>query len=276
MFSLPSAPTVVLTRPEGQNESLARTLAARGWLVLDAPALRLTPREGPAPDPADFGLVVFVSGNAVRFFLDKWLASAGPAWSWPRHVAAAVVGPSSGRALRAHPAFGAAPRVIQPADDSPQFDSEALWQVLAADPLPARALIVRGGREGGQGSGRDWLAERLREAGVVLTVYAAYCRQPHVWSPELLAALRALARQGRPVTWLLTSAEGVDAVRAQLSEHGLLDWWADCRLIATHPRIARHLIAVLGQARPERGEPPMLQTCAPRDEAILAAIESVS
>lgn len=233
------------------------------------------PEAGPAPDPADVGLVVFVSGNAVRMFLDKWRASAGPDWTWPAATAAAVVGPASARALREHPAFGDGPRLLQPAPDSLHFDSEALWAILSAAPLPARVLIVRGGR-GEQGSGRDWLAGRLRDAGASVTLHRAYRRVPEAWTPALAGRLRELARAAIPTTWLLTSAEGVDAVRGQLAALELLDWWADCRLVATHPRIARHLITVIAEALPARGVPPMLQTCAPRDEDILAAIESVS
>ncbi|RZS78292.1 uroporphyrinogen-III synthase [Pigmentiphaga kullae] len=270
-----SGRAAILTRPGGQNDGLARALAARGWRALDLPALRLTPEAGPAPDPAAFELVVFVSGNAVRMFLDKWRDSAGPDWTWPAATAAAVVGPASARALREHPAFGGGPRLLQPASDSPHFDSEALWAVLSAAPLPSRVLIVRGGR-GEQGTGRDWLAGRLREAGASVTLHRAYRRVPEAWTPPQADGLRELARAGTPTAWLLTSAEGVDAVRGQLARLGLLDWWADCRLVATHPRIARHLITVIAEALPARDHPPMLQTCAPRDEDILAAIESVS
>lgn len=266
-------PAAILTRPGEQNGALARALAARGWQVLELPALRLTPETGRAPDPADFGLVVFVSGNAVRMFLDGRRRAAGPGWAWPASAAAAVVGPASARALREHPAFGTGPRVVQPAPDSAHFDSEALWGVLTAAPLPPRVLIVRGG-SGEQGSGRDWLAGRLREAGVDVTLYRAYRRVPEDWTPAQVDRLRELARA--PAAWLLTSAEGVDAVRARLAPLGLLGWWADCRLVATHPRIARHLITVIAEALPDRGGSLMLQTCAPRDEDILAAIESVS
>ncbi|AZG09983.1 uroporphyrinogen-III synthase [Pigmentiphaga sp. H8] len=279
MPAQPSAPvpgrTVILTRPAGQNDGLARALAAGGWRPLDLPALRLTPEAGPVPDPAAFDLVVFVSGNAVRMFLDAWREATGPDRAWPAATAAAVVGPASARALREHPAFGQGPRLLQPAADSPHFDSEALWAILSAAPLPSRVLIVRGGR-GEQGSGRDWLAGRLREAGAGVTLHRAYRRVPETWMPAQAERLRELARAGTPTAWLLTSAEGVDAVRGQLARLGLLDWWADCRLVATHPRIARHLITVIAEALPARDHPPMLQTCAPRDEDILAAIESVS
>lgn len=266
-------PAAILTRPGTQNAALARELSARGWQVLELPALRLTPESGPAPDPADFGLTVFVSGNAVRMFLDGWRRTAGPDWAWPASAVAAVVGPASARALREHPAFGAAPRVLQPASDSAHFDSEALWDVLAAASLPSRVLIVRGGR-GEQGSGRDWLAGRLREAGAGVTLHGAYRRVPEAWTPAQVGRLQELARA--PAAWLLTSTEGVDAVREGLASLGLLDWWAGCRLVATHPRIARHLITVIAEALPGRGDSLMLQTCAPRDEDILAAIESVS
>ncbi|VCU69266.1 Uroporphyrinogen-III synthase [Pigmentiphaga humi] len=274
-MSAEPVPIAVLTRPAGQNAGLAQALAGRGWRALELPALRLTPVAGVPPDPAAYGLAVFVSGNAVRMFLDQCRAAWGGQWTWPEQVAAAVVGPASAAALRAHPAFGNRPRIVQPAPNSPHFDSESLWDVLAASPMPASALIVRGG-SGAQGKGRDWLAGRLRQAGVPLDLHRAYRREPQAWPADALEALRELARRGQGASWLLTSAEGVDAVAQQLARAGLLPWWADCRLVATHPRIARHLITVMEQALPGRVHPLLLQTCAPTDEAVLAAIESVS
>jgi uroporphyrinogen-III synthase len=261
---------VVLTRPHGQNAALAARLAHAGRGVLELPALRLTESGLPAPDPAQFDLVMFVSGNAARMFLQTRYGTDG---TWPAGTPAAVVGPSSAAALCGHPAFGPAGMLVQPPASASHFDSEALWAVIDAMPvLPGKVLIVRGGT-GIEGSGRDWLAGQLRARGAQVTVHQAYRREPQAWSPQQVAALRALAASRVPTAWLLTSKEGVDAVAAQMVRLDLLAWWRQCRLIATHPRIAQHVIAVLAA---QTGHPvaPMLQTCSPQDNDILAAIES--
>jgi uroporphyrinogen-III synthase len=254
---------VVLTRPAGQNAALATRLRAVGREVLDLPSLQLTPLSGPAPDPAAFELVVFVSGNAVRFYLDARRDAAGGWTAWPDKVAAATVGPSSSAALRSHPAFGSAPLVIQPSPNAATFDSESLWTELAAlDPMPRSVLIVRGG-SGPEGRGRDWLAARLRDAGVTVTIYSAYRREPAPWSHEAI---------------LVTSKEGADALRSALQDAGLLDWYAGCRLVATHPRIASHVGDAHFRTVPASLTPaarePLLQISSPRDDDIFAAIES--
>ncbi|WP_425570323.1 uroporphyrinogen-III synthase [Pigmentiphaga soli] len=251
---------------------MAAQLRAAGYEVLELPALRLLPIDAPAPDPAAFDLVMFVSGNAVRAYLDA--RAARGAGAWPAGVPAAVVGPASAAALRAHPGFGAAPAVVQPPPAAGHFDSEALWRELQAMPrLPARVLIVRGG-SGPQGSGRDWLAERLREGGSRVAVHQAYRREPAGWDAAQRATLLRLAQAGRPALWLVTSGEGADALRAGLAGLGLLPWWRRCRLLATHPRIAGHLIAIMDNEEAGTSAAPMLQTCSPSDDDILAAIKS--
>lgn len=267
----PRAP-VVLTRPAGQNAALAACLRERGRVVLELPALQLTALAVTPPDPAGFDLVVFVSGNAVRMFLDARHSATGPL-SWPAGVPAATVGPSSAAALRAHAGFGAMPDILQPAADAASFDSESLWQELERLPvMPQRVLLVRGG-VGQAGSGRDWLAGRLRAAGADVTVHCAYRREPAAWEPDASAFLLALATTQQTAIWLFTSREGVDAVHDQLRSAGLLDWFKRCRLIATHARIAEHLIAVMGLRAADFAQ-PMLLISSPQDGDIFAAIES--
>ncbi len=266
----PRAP-VVLTRPAGQNAALAARLRERGWPVLELPALALTALAATPPDPAGFDLVVFVSGNAVRMFLDA-RAATGPL-GWPAGVPAATVGPSSAAALRAHPGFGDVPDILQPAADAGSFDSESLWREIERLPAPPqRVLLVRGGT-GQLGMGRDWLAGRLRAAGADVTVHCAYRREPAAWPSDALACLRALADTQQAATWLFTSREGVDAVYDQLRSADLLDWFKRCRLIATHARIAGHLIAITGMRAADFAQ-PMLLISSPQDGDIFAAIES--
>jgi uroporphyrinogen-III synthase len=242
--------------------------------VLCVPALALAPMDDVATPPLDdVDLVVFVSGNAARFFLDRRARDAAGT-PWPAHVAAATVGPGSAAAVRAHPAFGQAAELVTPPACAPQFDSEALWEALAqrAQP-PRRVLIVRGTQ------GRDWLAERMRAAGIEVRIHTAYRRTPAVWASAAREALLALAARGEPATWLLTSIEGIDAICAQIVADDLASWWLQCRFIVTHPRIAAHMTdvwqAISTQGRGEAGS-IVLQTCPAGDDAAVAAIESIA
>jgi uroporphyrinogen-III synthase len=267
-------PTVVLCRPAGQNEALADRLRAVGREVLCMPALALTPLDDVAsPALAGIDLVVFVSGNAARFFLDRRLRDE-PGAAWPANVAAATVGPGSAAALRAHPSFGERAELVTPPACSAQFDSEALWETLKARPQPLRTvLIVRGTQ------GRDWLAGRLRDAGVTVHIHTAYRRAPAPWTPAALAALQAMAARGESAIWLLTSVEGVDAVATQIVANGLAAWWLQSRFLVTHPRIAAHVTQVWRAISAQAGQGDaaiVLQTCPAGDAAAVAAIESAA
>jgi uroporphyrinogen-III synthase len=269
-----ASPAVILCRPAGQNEPLAERLRAAGRAVLCVPALSLAPMdEVPIPPLDDVDLVVFVSGNAARFFLDRRLRDA-PGAPWPAHLAAATVGPGSASAVRAHPAFGLHAELVTPPSCAAQFDSEALWHTLQQRARPLRrVLIVRGTQ------GRDWLADRLRAAGVTVLIHTAYRRTPAAWAPEARVALHAMSARGEPAIWLLTSVEGVDAVRAQIDADGLAAWWLRCRFIATHPRIANHVTAVWQDISLQLGGGGgtiVLQTCPAGDDAAVAAIESIA
>ncbi|ALM83684.1 uroporphyrinogen-III synthase [Bordetella sp. N] len=229
----------VLTRPEGSNQALAQRLTAAGWQVRDWPALALTTEACPPerlPRPQDYDLAVFVSGNAARHYLEQ-LHRADPAGvpSWPASCLAATVGPSSAAALRATGCFDAA-TVIHPGPDAPSHDSEALWEELRRrGPLPRRVLIVRGTE------GRDWLADRLREAGAEVLAHAAYRRTPAQWDDAALAQLQDWRDTDAMPVWLLTSGEGIAAVLANVVRAGVLPWWRGGRFIVTHPVLAQRL-----------------------------------
>src|SRR5690606_27829298 len=129
---------VVLTRPQGQNASLAALLQAKGCATLALPALTIAPVDFALPDLTAYDVVMFVSGNAVRYFLDRCAAESG--WRWPAQVAAAVVGAGSARALSEHPAFPPTALIFRPKASS-LADSEALWDVLRQQPALRRVLI---------------------------------------------------------------------------------------------------------------------------------------
>lgn len=260
-----TAPRVaVLTRPAGRNEALAGRLADAGWSVCILPALEIHPLDVAAADlprPADFDMVVFVSGNAAKQYLAQ-LTHAHGETAWPSGVIAATVGPASAQALRESPDFGVNTTVLHPGDDALSHDSEALWDVLCRLPrMPARVLLVRGTQ------GRDWLGDKLQAQGVAVTRHAAYLRRPAVWDDVALAPLRRWAKDGAHATWLITSGEGADAVRAALEAAGLASWWEGCGFVLTHPSLARrvptacHDTTVTG----------MVKICLPNDESIFQA-----
>ncbi|WP_432257935.1 fused uroporphyrinogen-III synthase HemD/membrane protein HemX [Cupriavidus sp. TMH.W2] len=276
-------PTVVVTRPAGQSRQLTEALQAAGLDVLSFPLLAIGPASDGAPLRAAlarldiFALVVFVSPNAIAYALDALAVVQGAAVArWPAQVPVAVVGPASVAALAERGIAPPAYRVIAPAgaaasgqgtddaapdNDSPRFDSEALWAQLDPAALAGRpVLIIRGN------GGRDWLGDRLREAGAQVEAVEAYQRTLPEPSAMQWQAVRDNLRPGAaPHAWLLTSSEAVRNLdvlaRQQLSprEDACL---RQVQCIAPHARIAEQALA-LGFAH--------IQRAAPGDAGLLAA-----
>jgi uroporphyrinogen III methyltransferase / synthase len=236
--------TVVITRPAGQSSELIRQLDAAGIATLDFPLIDIAPVADDAPLRAAlaslerYALVVFVSPNAV----DQAFARSQDIW--PHALPIGVVGPGSVQALARHGVATPAHQVISPAsaadDESASFDSEGLFAAIEASLGVAslegkRVLIVRGD------GGREWLADRLREAGAEVDAVAAYRRlvpEPSIggWARvhELLA--------GTPHAWLLTSSEGVRNLHELAQDHLTADEIVQLKhapLVAPHPRIAQ-------------------------------------
>lgn len=274
-------PTVVVTRPAGQSRQLTEALQGAGLDVLSFPLLAIGPPADDAPLRAalarldTFALVVFVSPNAIAFALDALAGVQGTAAArWPAQVAVAVVGPASVAALAERGIAAPAYRVIAPAgangpghDDTVpdaealRFDSEALWTQLDPAALAGKpVLIIRGN------GGRDWLGDRLREAGAQVEAVEAYQRTLPEPSAMQWQAVRDNLRPGAaPHAWLLTSSEAVRNLDVLARQH--LSPQEDASLrqvqcIAPHARIAEQALA-LGFAH--------IQRAAPGDAGLLAA-----
>lgn len=197
---------------------LVAALERHGLRTLQFPLLDIAPTpnlddlRAALADPSRYALVVFVSPNAVQ----QAFAAMPEGFRWPQDVPAAVVGPASAQALAAHGVAAPTYRVIRPdshADDARQ-DSEALYARLDVATLSGReVLIVRGN------GGREWLADRLREAGVAVRAVEAYRRGVPVPDAAAWAALREVLA-GRHA-WTLTSSEAArnldSLARASLS-----------------------------------------------------------
>jgi uroporphyrinogen III methyltransferase/synthase len=234
----------VITRPAGQSDALVAQLAAAGVVALEFALIDIAPADDTGPLHAAlaalerYALVVFVSPNAVDYAFAEYQAI------WPHALPVGVVGPGSVAALARHGVEAPAYRVISPAaapdDEVARFDSEALFTAIddamnAASLEGKRVLIVRGD------GGREWLADRLREAGAEVDTVAAYRRlvpDPSVAAWQRVHALLA----GEPHAWLITSSEGVRNLDELAQEHlnaGEIAQLKRVTLVTPHPRIAQ-------------------------------------
>lgn len=240
---------IVLTRPAMRAQRWAIALERAGFATLSLPLLEVVAAPVSAAltaarnDPAQWQALVFVSGNAVRFFLrdvDIAALAAGTVRAW-------APGPATAHALQV--CGWPAARIDLPDARAGQFDSEALWARVAGQVRAGvGVLIVRGGDAAGRVTGRQWLAEQIRAAGGAVEQIAAYRRQAPSWTPQQREA--ALQARDEGAVWLFSSAEAV----AHLPALTGVNLWGGARAVATHPRIAAAAAAlgfdVLATARP--------------------------
>jgi len=236
---------ILVTRPALQAAEWVRQLRDAGLDAVALPLIAIAPVDDPAAlndawrGLASQRLVVFVSPNAARQFF----AHRPDRAAWPDAAWAGSPGPGTTQALIA---LGVpAARIIEPATDAAQFDSESLWARLAGhDWHGAPVLVVRGA------GGRDWLAQTLRAHGARVAHVAAYRRGPPALDAGERALLRAALDAPRAHCWFFSSSEAIDHL-ATLAAGA--DWHA-ARAIATHPRIAERArqlgFASVVQARP--------------------------
>ncbi len=221
---------IIVTRPAAQAAEWVADLCARGLDAAALPLIGIAPVEDPTALIDAWGglvqqrLVSFVSPNAAQHFFARRPEGA----VWPASLPAGSPGPGTTRALTG---LGVpATQIVEPAADATQFDSESLWAQLRQYAWhDAQVLVVRGD------GGRDWLAERLRDAGARVAHVAAYRRI----APQLGVAEQALlhAATAAPEShlWLFSSSEAIDRLAA-LVPAGMA--WDRARAIVTHPRIA--------------------------------------
>ncbi|HEY9024177.1 MAG TPA: uroporphyrinogen-III synthase [Burkholderiaceae bacterium] len=254
------APTVLVVRPRAQAAAWVADLAALGVAARALPLIAILPAPEPARVAEAFAgvaasttqpVLVFVSPNAVHGFFDAAAASSWPAQAW-----AAATGPGTVAALRERGV--PAGRIVAPGDDAPQFDSEALWSLVAAWPWAGRpAWIVRGN------GGRDWLGDQLRAAGADVRVVQSYGRAAPSLDPGERALLDAALAEPARWIWMFSSSEAIDNLQALAPGAR----WGDGRALASHPRIAERA-RELGFGR--------VTTLAPSPAAVAAALAQTS
>ncbi|HYD58775.1 MAG TPA: uroporphyrinogen-III synthase [Noviherbaspirillum sp.] len=249
---------VVITRPLAQARPLAEKLAAIGRDAVVFPLLNILP----LPDQShlqsfmdnvgSYAMVAFVSPNAIE-------AALAHVRQWPAQVALAVVGEGSKAALAQHGLTTANATIYSPVDPH-RTDSQTLVEALDLDALRGkRVLIVRGE------SGRELLADALRDSGVEVEQVAAYRRV----APVLDDAKRGQLQQLLDVEadWVITSSEALRILINMVCEtggDGAVAKMQRQRLIIPHVRIAETARSL--------GFNDLIQTGS-GDEPLLAALQ---
>lgn len=241
---------LIVTRPRREAQQWVFDLSAQGLDAVALPLINIGPVDNAAAlgsawqQVGDYVAVMFVSANAVDYFFESNKPPDQHGCAWPATKTRAwATGPGTTRALlRA----GVAPVGLDaPSLDAAQFDSEALWARVSAQITPgARVLIVRGqdtaaagspgsGAGSGSGLGRDWLAERIQQAGGLVDQVVAYQRRAPEFSPFEQALAQQAASDGS--VWLFSSSEAL----ANLVAHMAGQSFAGACALATHSRIAQ-------------------------------------
>ncbi len=196
--------------------------------VTDSPTVARL--QGAWRDWSRWQAAIWVSAAAARHFFSH--RPAGHEWG---EVKAWCTGPGTAKALLG---LGVpAHCLIHPDERSPQWDSEALWE-LVKNNLHANAPVLRvRGRDHQhgevQGQGRDWLADRLLERDIDFHSVAAYERGMPNWAPsQRQEAVQALTDGS---VWWFTSSQAVEHLTQLLPGVS----FSRARAVVTHPRIAK-------------------------------------
>jgi uroporphyrinogen-III synthase len=207
---------VLLTRPAGQSDGLARAIASEGGHSVSYPVMRI---EG-LDEQADavvcqrtkqllmnldhYQQVIFISTNAVHYGM-AWIEQYWP--QLPTGIEWHAIGTATGQALTAAGVSTAG------AAQSTGMNSEALLQHASLQVLDnTRILIVRGV------GGREYLGEQLRQRGARVD-YAECYQRSKVERPA--GELAQLLQRERVNCLLVNSGETLDYT-CQLPDAGQL------------------------------------------------------
>jgi uroporphyrinogen-III synthase len=124
-------------------------------------------------------------------------------------------------------------QIDQPALQSKQLDSEALWVVVTSQVVQGmNVLFVRGADESGATAGRDWLALELEKAHVKVSAVAAYQRTPTQLTEPQKAQVQKFIADG--AIWVFSSSAALQALATQCPQAN----WSMAKATVTHPRMA--------------------------------------
>jgi uroporphyrinogen III methyltransferase/synthase len=164
---------VAVTRARAQSSGLARRLRELGAEVVESPAIKIVPIDGPAPEIERYDLICLTSPNGVELLFER-LAHARRDARALAGARVAAIGPGTAGALRGRGVI---------ADVVPErFVAEGLVEALANLPF-RRALVARAA------GARDVLPDALRARGAEVDVLDLYETVAEPLSQAQLAAV---------------------------------------------------------------------------------------
>ncbi len=203
---------ILITRPRGQAQGLAKLIEAAGGRAILFPAIEI--QAVPLPKLAEFDLAIFVSPTAVKRAL--------AAMKWPQRAKAAALGRGTQRELERHGIKG----IIAPDSGA---DSEALLAVPELQRVAGRRIVILRGE-----GGRSLLGDTLAARGAHVEYAECYRRvRPQTDSGPLLTAFA----KGAVHAVTVSSAEGLENLFEMLGAAGR-EHLKKTPLFVPHPRIA--------------------------------------
>jgi uroporphyrinogen-III synthase len=230
---------VLVTRPISEAAPWLAGLTAAGHDAVALPLIEISPVQDVQPlikawqDASQWQAVMFVSAAAVKHFfaaVPPQALNLAPCWA---------TGPGTRKAL----VQAGVPEdcIASPDGLSAQFDSEALWQVVAPSVTTEKpVLIVRGTDETDPiseasenvGVGRNWLSQTLQDAGVSVHWVVSYQRGLPIWTADQRHIAQTASNDGS--VWCFSSSQAISFLTRLLPQQD----WSTARCIATHVRIA--------------------------------------
>jgi uroporphyrinogen III methyltransferase/synthase len=197
---------IVVTRASAMPGTLSSLLRARGADVIEAPSTEIEPLDegllnAAIGELASYDWLVLTSATGVRFFAQA-LDRAGLDARALSHTDVAVIGPSTGKALRE---IGIKPDLL------PQrFVAESLLESMRAQNLTGARVLIATAEDG-----RAVLPDGLRELGAHVDVVHMY-RSRLITSGAEVDALRASIDAGEVDAVTFTSASTVNGFMEQV------------------------------------------------------------
>jgi uroporphyrinogen-III synthase len=222
---------VVVTRPLGQADALARKIAAIGRDAIVFPLLEIQPLpdatelKAALADLASYAMIAFVSPNAID-------AAFAHQRQWPAGIVFAVMGEGSKIALARHGVTPANAHIVSPRDPE-RTDSQTLLEALDLPALKDKQILIIRGE-----TGRELLADELRAAGVRVKQVAAYRRAAPVLDEARRIQLLSLLDSHND--WIITSSEALRILMRMVDQiagcHGVAKMQQQ-HLVVPHIRI---------------------------------------
>ncbi len=249
MTDVPSSPAtpllgvgVLVTRPRAQASELVETIVRKGGTAICFPVIDIVPRDEVEVTAAAAALpsadiAIFVSQNAVEHGLCH---AAG--------AAKAAIGSATANAIRA---AGETVNI----DPGRGYDSESLLAEAALRDVSGKQVrIIRGG-DGQQGSGRELLADTLRERGAIVNYLPVYERRLPAVSADQLLEVETAWRDGKINAITLMSVETLNNLATLLPE-----WCAEqlgsVALVTPAARVIKEALGHYPASRPALASGP--------------------